>query len=72
MVAATRGHDGMVKMFLARKDVTSDKPDDQGQTPLMSAYANRNKRAIELLELREAVDSEPKAKRPRHHLVATL
>ena len=62
----------MVKMLLARKEITPNKRDDQGQTPLMTVHGKGHKRVIEFLETQEAVNTKPKAKRRRHRLVATL
>ena len=47
--AAANGHEGIVKLLLARKDVNPDSSNNSGQTPLSWAAANGHERIVKLL-----------------------
>jgi len=71
-VTARMGKYVFCEQFQIFLPTTPDKLDEKGKTPLMLARKNDHKRVMELLEPKEAVNPEPKVKRRRRHLVASL
>ena len=47
--AACNGHDEVVEFLLRQRDVSPDKPDDDGQTPLFPAAWNGHEGAVKIL-----------------------
>ena len=58
MWAAQNGHEGVVKMLLARNDVNPEKPDKHGQTPLCSAAENGHEGVVKILHGRDNVNPD--------------
>jgi ankyrin repeat protein len=58
--AATKGHEAVVRLLLARDDVAADSKSNDGQTPLRWAAANGHEAVVQLLLLRGDVTVDSK------------
>jgi len=56
--AAKNGHEGVVKILLARDDVNPYKPDNDGRTPLWRAAFNGHERVVKILLERDDVNPD--------------
>jgi len=56
--AARNGHEGVVKILLARDDVSPEKPDNNGESPLSGAAVNGHEGVVRTLLGREDVDPD--------------
>ena len=58
LLAAERGHEGVVKLLLGRKDVKSETPDNGGRTPLCWAARNGREGVVRILLEQEDVSPD--------------
>jgi len=56
--AAWNGHEGVVKMLLARDGINPDTPDKLGQTPLCHAAENRHGGVVKILLGRDGINTD--------------
>ena len=54
--AASKGHEGVVKLLLAQENIDPNRPDIYGQTPLVLATLKGHGRVVNLLRKQENVD----------------